>query len=360
MSNPGTPGVQPAVGPSAAPPKKKGLDWFLLAMIGCVGLAALAPHLGAANGPLHARTITTWSVMGVFYVYGLTLSFAALKGGALNWRLHLAVQAGTFLLFPALAFLGVRLLGGWVSRELLFGFVYLCALPSTISSSVALTGVARGNVPGAVFNATISSLLGIVATPVWLHVLADVNGAGTDLGTAIVDISRLLLLPMALGQLSRPLLAAWAARHRAGLQLTDRISILFLVYSSFCDSFENNVWGGHGLTLVVGVTIASAALFFFALAAMLAVARVLKFGHADRMALVFCGSKKSLSQGVTMGQVLLAGNPAAGLILLPLMIYHALQLFAGGLLAPRWAEHAPGDGAEDCGRKSEPRRARSV
>lgn len=341
MSRPGT---QPAVGPSVAPAKKKGLDWFLPAMIVAVGLAALAPSVGAAHGPLHARTVTTVGVMVVFYVYGLTLSFASLKGGALNWRLHLAVQAGTFLLFPLLAFLGVHAAAAWVSRDLLFGFIYLCALPSTISSSVALTGVARGNVPGAVFNATLSSLLGIVLTPVWLYLLAGVAGAGGDLGTAILDIGRLLVLPMALGQLSRPLLAAWAGRHKIALQLTDRLLILFLVYSSFCDSFENHVWEGHGLKLLIGVTAASAALFALALFAMLAVARALKFDHADRMALVFCGSKKSLAQGVTMAQVLLAGNPAAGLILLPLMIYHALQLFVGGVLAPRWAQHAPGDG----------------
>jgi sodium/bile acid cotransporter 7 len=337
------PGIQPAVGPSAAPAKRKGLDWFLWAMIVVVGLAALAPGLGAVHGPLHARTVTTVGVRVVFYVYGLTLSFAALKGGALNWRLHVAVQAGTFLLFPALAFLGGQALGAWVSRDLLFGFIYLCALPSTISSSVALTGVARGNVPGAVFNATISSLLGIVLTPVWLYLLAGVAGAGGDLGAAILDIGRLLVLPMALGQISRPLLATWAARHKKALQLTDRLLILFLVYSSFCDSFENHVWAGHGLKLLAGVTFASIVLFALALAAMFAVARALKFGHGDRMALVFCGSKKSLAQGVTMAQVLLAGNPAAGLIILPLMIYHAVQLFAGGMLAPRWAQHAPGD-----------------
>ncbi len=336
----GRSGQQPAVGPSAAPPKKKRPDWFLPAMLAVVGLAALAPGLGAAKGPLHAHTVTSVGVMVVFYVYGLTLSFAALKGGALNWRLHVAVQAGTFLLFPVLAYLIVHATAAWVSPELRFGFIYLCALPSTISSSVALTGVARGNVPGAVFNATISSLLGIVLTPLWLYALAGVAGAGGDLGTAIVDIAKMLVLPMLLGQLSRPLLAAWAGRHRVALQLTDRLLILFLVYSSFCDSFENNVWAGHGVKLLVGVTLGAGVLFAVALFAMIAVARALKFDHGDRMALIFCGSKKSLAQGVTMAQVLLAGNPAAGVVLLPLMIYHALQLFVGGVLAPRWGHEA--------------------
>lgn len=316
-------------------------DWFLPAMAGVVVLAALAPAAGATGGVLHAETVTKAGVMIAFFVYGLTLSFAALKGGALNWRLHLAVQAGTFLLFPLAGLVLVKLAGPLMSVDLQFGFIYLCALPSTISSSVALTGVARGNVPGAVFNATLSSLLGVVLTPLWLYALAGVAGAGGNLGSAILDIARMLVLPMVLGQLCRPVLAEWAARHRVALQLTDRLLILFLIYASFCDSFEHRIWAGHGLALLVGVTAGAAVLFAVALFAMLGAARALGFGHRDRMALIFCGSKKSLAQGVTMGKVLLAAHPAAGLVLLPLMIYHALQLIVGGVLAPRWANDAP-------------------
>jgi sodium/bile acid cotransporter 7 len=326
-----------------APVKKKRLEWFLPAMAACVGLAALAPGLGAAGGPLHAETVTKVGVMIAFYVYGLTLSFKALAGGALNWRLHLAVQAGTFLLFPIAGWLLVTAGSSWISADLRFGFIYLCALPSTISSSVALTAVARGNVPGAVFNATLSSLLGVVLTPLWLYALAGVAGAGGDLGSAMLDIGKMLLLPMAVGQLCRPVLAGWAARHKVALQLTDRLLILFLIYSSFCDSFEHKVWGGHGFTLLVGVTLGAGLLFALALAAMMGASRAMSFKHGDRMALIFCGSKKSLAQGVTMAKVLLASHPAAGLVLLPLMIYHALQLFVGGLLAPRWAKEAPGE-----------------
>ncbi len=321
-------------------PRKAKVDWFLPVMAVVVALAALWPALGATGGPLKAEIVTKVGVMIAFFVYGLTLSFAALKGGALNWRLHLAVQAGTFLLFPLLGFVWAKFAAPWMSLDLRYGFFYLCALPSTISSSVALTGVARGNVPGAVFNATLSSLLGVVLTPLWLYLLAGVTGAGLDLGAAILDIARMLLLPMALGQLCRPVLAAWAARHRAKLQLTDRLLILFLIYSSFCDSFVQRIWAGHGTTLLLTVTIGSVVLFALALGAMVGLARVLGFDHGDRMALIFCGSKKSLAQGVTMGKVLLATHPAAGLVLLPLMIYHALQLIVGGLLAPRWASDA--------------------
>ena len=316
-------------------------DWFLPAMAAVVALAALAPGVGATGGPLHAETVTKAGVMIAFFVYGLTLSFAALKGGALNWRLHLAVQAGTFLLFPLAGLALVKLGAPWLSADLRFGFIYLCALPSTISSSVALTGVARGNVPGAVFNATLSSLLGVVLTPLWLYALAGVAGTGGDLGAAIFDIARMLVLPMVVGQLCRPALAEWAARHRVALQLTDRLLILFLIYASFCDSFEQRIWAGRGVALLVGVTAASGVLFAVALFAMAGAARALGFGHGDRMALIFCGSKKSLAQGVTMGKVLLAAHPAAGLVLLPLIIYHALQLIVGGVLAPRWANDAP-------------------
>ena len=328
----------------AAPAQKKlRPDWFFWAIFGAAGLAALAPSVGATGGPLHADVVTKVGVMIAFYVYGLTLSFAALKGGALNWRLHLAVQAGTFLLFPLLGLAIVKLAGPWMSPHLAFGFIYLCALPSTISSSVALTGVARGNVPGAVFNATLSSLLGVVLTPLWLHLLGGVSGMPGDLGSAILDIARLLVVPMIAGQACRPLLAEWAARHRAKLQLTDRLLILFLIYATFCDSFVGGVWAGHGWALLAGVTFGSAVLFAIALLAMATTARLLGFNHGDRMALIFCGSKKSLAQGATMSRVLLATHPAAGLVLLPLMIYHALQLFVGGVLAPYWAHSAPKD-----------------
>ncbi|MEO6246708.1 MAG: bile acid:sodium symporter family protein [Opitutaceae bacterium] len=320
-------------------------DWFLPAIGGAVMLAAAWPALGATGGPLKAELVTKFGVMLVFFVYGLTLSFVALKGGAMNWRLHLAVQAGTFLLFPLLGFGLARLAGPWMSADLRFGFLYLCALPSTISSSVALTAVARGNVPGAVFNATLSSLLGVVLTPLWLFLQAGVTDSGIEFGASVLGIARMVLWPMALGQLCRPLLSAWANRHRARLQLTDRLLILFLIYSAFCDSFVQGIWNGHGIALLLSVTILSTLLFGVALVAMAALSRALGFNHGDRMALLFCGSKKSLAQGVTMGKVLLAVHPAAGLVLLPLMIYHALQLLIGGMLAPRWAHGAEKDQA---------------
>ncbi|MBL9202675.1 MAG: bile acid:sodium symporter [Opitutaceae bacterium] len=327
---------------SALEKRKLRPDWFLWAVFGAAGLAALAPGIGAAGGPLHSEIVTKAGVMIAFYVYGLTLSFAALKGGALNWRLHLAVQAATFGLFPLIAFVALSVAGERLSPDLALGFVYLCALPSTISSAVALTAVARGNVAGAVFNATLSSLLGVVLTPLWLHALGGVAGGQGDLGRAILDIARLLVLPMVLGQACRPFLADWAARHRAKLQLTDRLLILFLVYATFCDSFVGGVWRGKGWELLIGVTLGSAVLFAIVSAVMAWVARVLGFGHGDAMALMFCGTQKSLAQGVTMSRVLLAAHPAAGLVLLPLMIYHALQLLVGGVLAPHWSRSDQG------------------
>ncbi|MBL9188750.1 MAG: bile acid:sodium symporter [Opitutaceae bacterium] len=328
-----------------AAPVKKSLrpDWFLSAMFAAVALAALAPGIGATGGPLRAEVVTKFGVMAAFYVYGLTLSFAALKGGALQWRLHLAVQVATFLFFPLLAAATLRLAGPRLPADLALGLVYLCAMPSTISSAVALTAVARGNVPGAVFNATLSSLLGVVLTPVWLHALGGVAGTSGGLERAILDIARLLVLPMIVGQLCRPFLAEWAARHRPKLQLTDRLLILFLIYATFCDSFEHGVWRGQGWELLIGVTLGAAVLFAVASLLIAWVGRILGFSRADRTALLFCGTQKSLAQGATMSRVLLAGHPAAGLVLLPLMIYHALQLVVGGLLAPRWAKSAEQD-----------------
>ena len=320
--------------------KKLGIDWYLPAMMLAVLLAWLAPGIGATGGPLHSEVITKGGMTLAFFIYGLTLSFEALKAGALHWRLHAAVQVGTFLLFPLLAILIDRGGAAWLAPEIRFGFIYLCVVPSTISTSVAFTRIAGGNVAAAVFNATLSSLLGIVLTPLWLEGLTGAIGAGGDFGAAVRDLAKSIALPIAVGQVCRLGLAAWAGRHRARLQAIDRWVILFLIYASFCDSFRGNVWAGRGALMLVTMTGLSLGLFAVAMVAMAALARSLGFNHADRMTLLFCGSKKSLAQGVLMARVILASHPAGGMVLLPLMIYHALQLIIGGVLAQRWGRAA--------------------
>lgn len=313
------------------------IDWFLIGMATATFLAWLFPAPGAAGGWLHPELLTKGGIALIFFLHGVALSFAALKGGILRWPLHLVVQTSTFLVFPILGFGLNALLGQHVSPELKLGFFYLCALPSTVSSSVAMTAAARGNVPGALFNATLSSLIGVFLTPLWIALVLKSSGQSQSLGPVIIDLVEWLVLPLVIGQLSRPLLAHWASRNKAVINKADRGTILILVYTSFCDSFKQGIWSGHGWTMLVVVLGGALALFTLAMLIMKLMSGALKFSREDQIAAMFCGSKKTLASGVPMARLIFGAHAGVGMILLPIMIYHPLQLVICGVLAQRWS-----------------------
>jgi sodium/bile acid cotransporter 7 len=313
-------------------------DWFMLGLAAAIALAWLYPAPGAAGGVLHPELLVKAGIALIFFLHGVALSFGAFKAGALNWRLHLLVQLCTFLFFPLVGLLVMKLLDGHVPPGLKLGFFYLCALPSTVSSSVAMTAAARGNVAGAVFNATLSSLIGVVLTPLWIGAVLETTGHPLPLVPVIVDLLRWLILPLAVGQLCRPWLGDYARRHKAGINLADRATILVLVYTSFCDSFRQGVWSGNGVVILLIVLSVTAAIFGVAMLATSRAAGIFHFSRADRITAVFCGSKKTLASGVPMAKIIFATSPALGLILLPIMVYHPLQLVICGFLARRWAK----------------------
>ncbi len=319
-------------------PKVK-IDWFLSGIAASMGLAFLVPGPGAEGGWLHPELLTKGGVALIFFLHGMGLSFASLKAGASLWRLHLVVQASTFVVFPLLSLALVALAGPWVSPDLKLGFGYLGALPSTVSSSVAMTAAARGNVAAAIFNATLSSLLGVFVTPVWVEWM--MSGGGNShplpLGKVILDLMLWLVLPLFVGQSLRPILGAWAARNKRWTSKVDRSTILLLVYTSFCDSVQRGVWTGQGSSVVLATFFGSAALLAVMLVGVNLTCSWLKFPVEDRVAAVFCGSKKTLASGVPMASLIFGSSPSLGVILLPIMIYHPLQLVVCGALASRWA-----------------------
>lgn len=317
---------------------KPKLDWFLVGMILATALAWAFPNAGSSGGWMHPELLTKIGVALIFFLHGVSLSFAALKAGTMRWPLHVVVQTSTFLIFPLLGLALNAAWGGWVSADLQMGFFYLCALPSTVSSSVALTGAARGNVAAALFNATLSSLLGVFLTPLWVAYVLKAGGHSHPIGPVIWDLVRWLVLPLALGQLCRPLLARWASAHKSRINLADRATILVLVYTSFCDSFKQGVWAQNGWGTLLLVTTGAVALFAVAMALMSLASRSLNFSREDRIATMFCGSKKTLASGVPMARLIFGAHPAIGLILLPIMIYHPLQLVICGVLAKRWGD----------------------
>ena len=311
-------------------------DWFLKGMLAAVALAFLWPEPGAHGGFLHPELLNKIGIALIFFFNGLGLSLYALRDGAVRWQVHLLIQASTFLIFPLLGWGLIKLTGGWMSVDLQTGFFYLCALPSTVSSSVALTVAARGNVPVAVFNATLSSILGVVITPLWMALVLGHSGTNFAVGPVIMDLLLWLVLPLVLGQLARPLLSKWASRNRARIQMIDRLTILTLVYTSFSDSVQQGIWSHYSPIVLVQTIGGTCILFLTVLLLTRALSNLLGLSTEDRIAAIFCGSKKTLASGVPMAHLIFGANPALGLILMPIMIYHPLQLAVGGVLAQHW------------------------
>lgn len=309
-------------------------DWFLLGMLAAVVLAWFFPDPGAKGGSLRPELLNKLGVALIFFLHGLTLSFAALASGVRLWRLHLFVQASTFLLFPLIGLGLLVSLPAQVAPDLRAGLFFLCALPSTVSSSVALTAAARGNVAAAVFNATLSSLLGVALTPLWLAVALGTAGHALPLGAVVLDLMLWLVLPLVLGQLARPLFGGFAARHHAQINVVDRATILLLVYTSFCDSVKGGVWNSGGGSVLIAV-MAACLLLALVLTLTWWAGRALGFARPERIVGLFCGSKKTLASGVPMARLIFGASPGLGLILLPIMVYHPLQLLVGGWLSSR-------------------------
>ena len=334
-------------------------DWFLIGMISAVALATLAPDLGRSGGLLHADVAGNIGIFAVFFLHGIGLSTEKLKAGFTRWKLHATIQVFTFCVFPLLWLAFRAAFRGAIPSHLMLGFLYLAALPSTISSSVAMTGIARGNVAGAIFNATLSSLLGVFFTPFIVSVGAGDAGGQLSLGDAMLKIAGLLVLPLVVGQVLRPAFGARFARYKPYTNVFDRCVILLLVFVSFCDSVRAGLGTNYGVGTIATTAAGAGAFLAVVLFLTRRTARWLGFDTEDEIAVVFCGSKKTLASGVPMAKLLFGAHPGLGVIVLPIMFYHQLQLLVCSVLADRYARRplepvAPTDDHTD---EEEPRRA---
>lgn len=317
--------------------KKVFTDWFLLGMLLAVVFASIAPQIGKSGGLIHADKLADYGIFTIFFLHGIGLSTESLLHGISRWRLHLLVQSFTFVVFPLLWYLLDLCFGRWIPQDLAFGFFYLCALPSTISSSVAMTSMAKGNVPAAIFNATLSTVLGIFLTPLLVSLVSSGQTGGLSLGDAMLNIARLLLLPFVIGQLLRPLLGKFFARWKRYTNIVDRSVILLLVFSSFSDSVAGGLWSKHGVSLLAITFCGAALILFIVLKLSHWAAQRAHFSTEDEITAVFCASKKTLASGVPMAKLLFGARPDLGVIVLPIMFYHQIQLFVCALLAERYA-----------------------
>jgi sodium/bile acid cotransporter 7 len=309
---------------------------LLLFLLATVALASLLPCHG--EGARIFGWITQGAIVLLFFLHGAKLSREAVIAGAGHWRLHLVVAGATFVLFPALGLLLRSVVGpGQLDPQLVSGILFLCLLPSTVQSSIAFTSIAGGNVPAAVCSATLSNLAGIVITPVLVGLFLGVSGAAHRIDVrAVGSIMGQLLLPFVAGHLSRPLTAGWLGRHKTLANRVDRGSILLVVYTAFSAAVVQGLWRELSARDLATVLALDGLILAVALAVTSAAARLLGFSAADQIAIVFCGSKKSLASGVPMAGALF---PAAlvGPIIVPLMLFHQMQLMVCSVLAHRYA-----------------------
>lgn len=319
---------------------------FLLGLILAVVIAFILPGPGSRNGILHPELLGNLGIAFILFLQGLSLALEKIKAGAANWRLHLIIQAFTFLVFPIVG-LGLDYLVPqiWTSepQAIRNGFLYLCVLPSTISTSVVLTALAKGNTAGALFNAAFSNILGVIITPVLVHLLMQRSGESTPFGPLLLKISLLTLLPFALGMLLRPHVKNWVDARKAWSTRISNGIILFIVYTAFCDSVEQDIWHRYGLLLTLQ-TISVVVLLFTGMSLLVYLScRLLKLNREDTIAAYFCSVKKTLAMGVPLAMLIFGERADLSLILLPIMFYHPLQLFINGLLANQWAKATPSE-----------------
>ncbi|MDA8521872.1 bile acid:sodium symporter family protein [Acidovorax sp. NCPPB 4044] len=320
-------------------------DNFTLALLAVVALASLLPASGrVAQG---FEIATTAAVALLFFLHGAKLSRQAIVAGLSHWRLHLVVVASTFVLFPLIGWALRPVLQPLVTPELYLGVIFLCVLPATVQSAIAFTAMARGNMPAAICSASGSTLLGIVITPLLVGLLMPGvpaahgaagmgGGGGHDTLANIGRITLQLFVPFVSGHLLRPWIAGFVQRHAPVLKFVDQGSILLVVYTAFSAAVIEGLWKEIPLPALAGLVFVSAVVLAIALTATTWISRRLGFSKEDEITIVFCGSKKSLASGVPMAKVLFASH-AVGALVLPLMVFHQMQLMVCAVLAQRYA-----------------------
>ena len=310
-------------------------------MLLAVLLAFLFPAPGAKGGWLHADILNNAGVALILFVQGLAMAVERMKSGLRNWPLHLIIQGFTFIIFPLVG------LGWHVASQVLWpgqppglrdGFLYLCVLPSTVSTSVVLTNVAKGNTSAAIFNAALSNIMGVALTPILVQLLMQSSGQTGPLGPLMVKVTLLTLVPFVIGMSLRPVVRELVDANRRWLNRTSNAVILFIVYTAFCDSVKAKTWATYGIGLTFGVLGCVALLFSVVAVLVWALSRAARLNRADRIAAFFCSVKKTLAMGVPLARLIFGPSADLGLILLPIMFYHPFQLLVCGLLANRFGQ----------------------
>lgn len=312
------------------------LDRFTILLVLMVLLATLLPISG--QFAYYFNILTTVAIAVLFFLHGAKLSREAVIEGMLHWRMHALVFIFTFLIFPLIGLLSRPVLEPVLGQQLYWGFLFMCFLPSTVQSSIAFTSMARGNVAGAVCSASFSNIIGMFITPILVsYFILGQSQHDFDPTKSIVQITLLLLVPFILGQLLRPFIFPQMRKFPSVVKVFDQGSILMVVYGAFSSAVVAGLWQQvSGITLIY-LTLACSVLLTIVMLLALYLPKWLGFNQADQITIFFCSSKKTLASGVPMAQILFIGQPL-GMIVLPIMIFHQIQLMVCGVIANQWSK----------------------
>ncbi|WP_338765362.1 bile acid:sodium symporter family protein [Massilia sp. METH4] len=312
-------------------------DNFTLVLLATVAVATVLPVTGQTAVVLGDVTAVVIGLL--FFLHGAKLSRQAVIAGITHWRLHLTVLCSTFVLFPILGLAMKPLALAVLTPELYVGLLFLCMLPSTVQSSIALTAMGRGNVPAAICSASASNFLGIFITPLLVSAFIVQGPTGRSTGDAVLAIVLQLLVPFLAGQLLRPVIGGWVDRHKPMLRFVDQGSILLVIYTAFSEAVNEGLWHKLSTQVLVTLGVICCVLLAVVLALTTLASRKFGFSREDEVTIVFCGSKKSLASGVPMAKVLFASS-SLGMVILPVMLFHQIQLMVCAVLAQRFARRA--------------------
>lgn len=312
-------------------------DNFTLALLATVIISSLLPASGIVADAL--EKITSCVIVLLFFLHGSKLSRPAILAGIGHWRLHLLVTFTTFVFFPLLGWLLKPALHYAMPEELVLGVLFMCTLPATVQSAIALTALARGNVPAAVCSASGSTLMGIVFTPLLVTMLLSHSGSANNALESVGKIAVQLLLPFALGHFLRPWTSGWLQKLGSNIKIVDQGSILLVVYTAFSGAVVAGLWQQMHWSAMLSLFAVCALILACSIAWCIWSSRRLGFNPHDEATILFCGAQKSLVSGIPIAQVLFTAT-AVGPMVLPIMLFHPMQLMVSAAIAARYAGHA--------------------
>lgn len=302
------------------------VDLFVIVLIAAIVLAYFFPFESSMLSSLPLTQIITIGISLIFFFYGVRLSPKKLKADLGNWKLHLVIHLSTFLLFPLIILAFHPLIGSGNQEMIWMGFFFLAVLPSTVSSSVVMVSLAKGNISASIFNSSISGLIGIILTPLWLSFFIDSSSSQFDFSGLYLNLLLEIALPVALGMFARRWLGAFVDKYSSQLSAFDKTVILIIIYNSFSHSFASNLFEKMKINELLLIFFGVIILFILVYSTLGGAAKLLHFNREDRIAAQFCGSKKSLVHGTVFYNLIFAGMSGYGIILIPIVLFHGIQI----------------------------------